>query len=526
MKKENRVTNIVIVAFFVAALFLPTIASLLPLQTFQALEEKRNLASLSISPMTLKRLERFPQEFEAYYNDHFTLRSTLIRLYNKFKLMVLDESPQDDVVMGDEGWMFYAGDHILEDIFALEPFSQAELEVRRRIIEGKRDWLAEQGAAYLFVVAPNKHSIYREFMPEDYRRLSGRSRFDQLIEYLKRHSDIELIDLRPPLLSVKDQYDLFYRTDSHWNKFGGFFAYRHIMPEINRLLEHWDAQPYDISDYTITSSMEEGGDLAKVLALEDSFKQEFFNFQPQFESCLATREEPNYLGRKWKNAAPVIYECERAAGKMVVFHDSFIGNIRPFITEHFKKSVFLFLYHHDFDTLKYVVTAERPDLVVEQIQERFLGYMHLEQQFPGPSWEEQFSDSNQTMLKIDPSASIKSFNRPRQMKISSIADGFFMETSHRKARLELPKVKVPSAPRSVIRIDITSPEETILEVEYHSKKENDFRGAQTREIAVEKGRNVVYLGIPNLDFSGRLRLRPGKKPGAYILHHLEIRSAG
>ena len=525
MLKELRFKDLAIVFIFMAGIFLPALAGLLPFNRGKALDENRSLSSFSKAPLSLQRLERLPKEFESYYDDHFPLRDVLVRFYNKFTLMVLDESPQEDVVLGEDGWMFYAGNHILEDILAVEPLSQEELELRRRIIEGKRDWLAERGVAYVFLVAPNKHSIYKERMPEDYQRLSGRSRFDQLIDYLKTHSDIELIDLRTPLLRVRDQYDLFYRTDTHWNEYGGFFAYQHLLEALNQRLTSWQARPYELSDYTITSKIDKGGDLARQLAVDDTFKIRYYDFTPKFESCIRIRQEPDYLGRKWQIAPPEIWECDRAAGKMVVFHDSFIGNIRKFLTEHFQRSVFIWLYHHDFNLLKQAVEAEQPDLVLEQLQERFIETMHLEQQFPGPSWEQQFADSQDTVLEVTPATSLGQFSHIKQMKVAASSEGIILNTSHRKARLELPELEVPKTVRSVVRVEITCPQETFLRIEYHSRKYNDYSEYKLREVSVAAGRNIVYIGIPNLDFSGRLRLRPGKKPGRYILHHLEVRSA-
>jgi hypothetical protein len=524
MKKENHLTNITIVSIFVAVVFLPIFAHMLPLNGLQPLEEKRRLASLSSAHVTLKRLAHFPREFEAYYNDHFTFRSSLIRFYNKFKLMVFDESPREDVILGDDGWMFWAGDLVLEDVFALDPFTQEELELLREIIEGKRDWLAERKATYVFLVTPNKHTLYREFMPEDYRRLSGPSRFDQLIAYLKEHSDIDLIDLREPLQKLNNQYTLYYRTDTHWNKVGGFFAYRHIIHELNQRLPNWNAVPRDISEYTITTTTDKGGDIAKVLALEDSHKEKYYHFQPHFESCLVRADAPEYLGREWQHRAPVIYNCEGASGKMVIFHDSYIGGLEPFLPEHFKRSVFLWMYHHDFNTLKQVVEAEHPDLVIEQIQERLLEYIYLEEKFPGKSWERQFSESTETILHVTPSSPAESFSQLKEMKISPSADGFILKTFDRKARLELPKVNKHSTPRSVIRISITSPEETELQIQYHLTEKDD-QWSIDRKAYLKKGKNVVYLGIPNYNFSGRLRLRPGRIPHTYILHNVEIRSA-
>jgi hypothetical protein len=90
--------------------------------------------------------------------------------------------------------------------------------------------------------------------------------------------------------------------------------------------------------------------------------------------------------------------------------------------------------------------------------------------------------------------------------------------------MELPRVTSPNAFHILIRITISSPEDTILRIQYLSEKFDDQWSAHL-DAHLVKGRNIVYLGIFNIDFSGRLRLRPGQKPGTYILHNIEVRSA-
>ena len=57
-----------------------------------------------------------------------------------------------------------------------QPFTPEELEQYQKILEARRDWLAERGIPYLFVIPPNKDTIYPEFMPPAYTKVRPKSR--------------------------------------------------------------------------------------------------------------------------------------------------------------------------------------------------------------------------------------------------------------------------------------------------------------------------------------------------------------
>ena len=79
------------------------------------------------------------------------------------------------------------------------------------------------GPSYLFVVAPDKHTIYGEGrIPITYRRRGGPSRLDQLQEYMEAEGrDVRVLDLRPALREADRRFGtLWYETDSHWNAAG------------------------------------------------------------------------------------------------------------------------------------------------------------------------------------------------------------------------------------------------------------------------------------------------------------------
>ena len=109
-------------------------------------------------------LRALPEQLTRYFEDHFAFRVRLVRWQAIVRLDALGVSPSASVIKGRDGWLFYADDGAMEDYAEAPPFTGAELEVWRHTLQDISDWLRGQGIAYLFVIAPDKHVIYPEYM--------------------------------------------------------------------------------------------------------------------------------------------------------------------------------------------------------------------------------------------------------------------------------------------------------------------------------------------------------------------------
>lgn len=374
------VRDSVLTGLFLLLLFLPvSLTGISDEVTPGGLEEKRQLAELPRFPKGVDAIKAFPRRFEAYYNDHFQLRDVMIRSHNRLKIKILKKSPQRDVVMGRDGWLFYTRNNLLEDFFALESFTEEELNARQHLLEAKRDWLSSLGIPYFFVVAPNKQSIYPEQMPEAFYRSRGPSRLDQLFDHMRTRSDINIVDLRRDLLEAKSSDQVYFSADTHWNDKGAFIAYRSIMDAILRATNDHRLAPHSLADYQSIAAIRKGGDLAKMLGLADDMEERYDRLDPLFRRCAQEEPLPNFMDRDWKPFPdPVAYTCPNASLDLVMLHDSFGNRIRPYLAESFRKSVFLWQHQLPWDVFKAVVLKEKPDFVVEEIVERLVYYMKAE----------------------------------------------------------------------------------------------------------------------------------------------------
>ena len=109
---------------------------------------------------------------------------------------------------GRDGWMFlgsvkpgyqHYGDPF-GDWLNINRFTQKELERFGTKIQATQDWLKQRGIAYLYVIVPNKHTIYPDKLPEYLSKQFPKSATDQVADYLRTHTEVNFVDLRAPLL--------------------------------------------------------------------------------------------------------------------------------------------------------------------------------------------------------------------------------------------------------------------------------------------------------------------------------------
>jgi alginate O-acetyltransferase complex protein AlgJ len=347
---------------------LPTVGMVLGLDGSFVLEENRLLATRPELKLTRASLVEYPRKLEAYFNDRFGFRKRLIQWLAIAKVKGLSVTSWPSVILGKQGWLFLGGDAPLNYYRGTKPFTPRDLEKYQKILEARRDWLAKRGIPYLFVILPNKDSIYPELMPTAYTKVRPSSRCDQLIDHMKAHSTVNLLDVRDDLRRAKDREVLFDLTDTHWNARGAFVAYGRIVASLAAWFPEMHAQPR--SEFRDVEIPLPGGDLARMLGLAEQMPERRLGLVPLQPREARQTDEVFPLPTGF---APyqITIATERANAELpraVMFRDSFCQHLVPFLSEHFER----IFYFWDYDFDRSLVLRERPDVVIQEMVERTL----------------------------------------------------------------------------------------------------------------------------------------------------------
>lgn len=374
----SRGARIVVIVLFAAALLLPGAATYFPaLQLRVELTENRQLKKFP--RFKWRRRDTFPQKFEEAFNDQFGERDWLVRADNRMKVKLLGTSPTPRVIVGRDGWLYYG--MAINDYRGLTQFPEEDSELWRREFAAKAAFFRERQIRYLVVIAPNKESIYPEFLPKSIRRLGGRSRFDQILERWQGQHDFEILDLREPLLRAKQELGRCYqRTDSHWNDLGGFVAAREIFRRLRTGMP--DLPELSLADFKMNVAPTTGGDLSIMLGMQKELPEEGVRLIGKPHNLMHDVDIADVdlgLPINWQRAIPPLaFENQRPEWKrrLMVESDSFGTHPLNFLAPYFQHVLQVrprVPFEHTFhEALPALIEQEHPDAFIEIFVERNL----------------------------------------------------------------------------------------------------------------------------------------------------------
>lgn len=360
---------------FLLLIFLPLADMVFRFAPEVAVLEKRRLAPAP--RFAWRQPLDFLRQGDAYFRDHFGFRGLLVQLHNRIAAGCLGSSPSAKVVVGRRGWLFMAREtesrDEMEYFRRLRPFNQAELQDWRLKLRQRRDWLAARGIAYLFLVVPNKSTVYAEHVPARFRPLQRPSRLDQLLAELGREGDFPVLDLRRRFQDAKGGPRLYSKTDSHWNDLGAFHAFAAILEKLAPRFP--GLRPPDLASYVLRVRDRAGGDLAQMLGLQKrAYREGRIQLQPRQAARTRNVQSRRLIGPYIRLAISETPAAELPP--LLVVHDSFIHQLKPFLDSRFRRVAYVWDWGLHF--FPDVVEREKPALVIDEIAERMLCDLKLE----------------------------------------------------------------------------------------------------------------------------------------------------
>lgn len=319
--------------------------------------------------LKLHSLLTFPPRYTKFYSDHFGFRKSLFRLNALFHAFVLRDSPMpDNLVFGKDGFMFLVRPGAIDQYRGLPMFTEQELHWISERLERRRKWLADQGISYYLMFPPLTASVYPDKLPGRMNRIHARGGLDQLIDHLRAHTAIPVIDPRAALIEGRKVRDTYYTTDIHWNPWGGYLGYRELMNTL--IKDHPElGSPCLPGDYVVQLDTNDQGDLAMQMALNDVFTRVTPMMAPYAPDRARSLPDETLPASAFFKYRPVFKQGpDPNAPKLLMFRDSFAVYLIPYLSEHFSRSVYVWtpIFIPD------IVEKEKPDIVVQEILEVFI----------------------------------------------------------------------------------------------------------------------------------------------------------
>jgi alginate O-acetyltransferase complex protein AlgJ len=279
-------------------------------------------------------------------------------MFSDFRLAIGDRVfPK--VLAGQDGWLFFTGEGAIDDYQNTNLFSDEELATIQQNLDALNSYYQKQGITLLILVAPDKHSIYPEYMPTAIPILGVQSRLDQLGAYLKAHSQVKFLDLRSSYSRESQSHQMYYKTDTHWTEYGVYLAYAETLKALG-------LSPHAYSDFTEISIGPKRLDLSTNTG--SSLVEEKFNLKFNFESRATLKTFNLDDGRR----VNISYVGDPSLPRAVVYHDSFFFSVIPLLAEHFSQATYIPHFSGGGIWNLSWVDEQKPDYVIVEFSERYL----------------------------------------------------------------------------------------------------------------------------------------------------------
>ena len=351
MKKKKLLMGAALAAFFLAILF-PVWGLVFPQPKEEALDENRAMTEWSFSGSLRDRIETL----ENFLNDHLAFRQTIISAVLRTNL-ALGESPHSSVLAGFDGWLFYVEDD--EDFRRGTGLDEASLREVYDIQQKAADTFAAAGVDYRVLIAPDKHSVYPQYLPLSSRLGSGAWILQQMMTPPGPEYTVRFVDAASAIVAAAETGDRqYYKTDTHWNPNGAYTAYLALMddlekdhPTLHRLTED------ELTRVEVSNS----GDLAAMIG-----QQGIMGDRTPLVTVRnpAAREDPE---RSDSSLTAYINESHPEAPRILLIHDSFGPSLATFLKESASE---LYLMSNDSPTFSAIGDLSRFDIVIFEVVER------------------------------------------------------------------------------------------------------------------------------------------------------------
>lgn len=348
---------------FLASLFVPLIGAWRHWDFATASNENRRLAESPPVPGDFKDAAHFSDRWLGFYRDHFGLRNTLIRAVSETRYHGFGADTGESYIIGKDGWLFFRpeADHNFMGYRGLNPFSEDELNAWQDLLETRRAWLASKGIQYFVVIPPDKQTIYPEYLPPEYAVVRHESRLDQLIGRLAQtHSPVHLVDLRPALLEAKKFHRLYFKTDTHWDDYGGFAAYPVILNAVNQFFPAAKMVPQSLSNFVPRSTIH-AGDLSHLTNL-------YYDYAEDWPQLIRRTPAPSIMNPDNPYMPVTNLGEDPHAPSLYIVHDSYALYLSQFLGPHFSRVCWAWSQSLNGPW----VLNFKPDLVIDEFLERML----------------------------------------------------------------------------------------------------------------------------------------------------------
>jgi len=348
----NKRLKMLFVVLIFLSMLLPMIGEFLNID----FSSKNSLTSISPPEIVIdnKFNTKFPVQFDDYYSQSFPFRSLFVSAYHKLSLSIFDETGNDKVIAGKNGMLYF--DETLQDYQRSDVLMSKDIERLNEIFRIMSEYSLIYDTELFLMIAPNKASIYPEFMPTKFTVFNEKSNLEMIENAI---DSVSMIDVKSVIINAKDVYNeqLYHDLDSHWNNLGAYLAYVEMSKQMDK-----EYLEMDLFDITIENNHK--GDLTTMLypAIDVYDEQYNLNLPETFTFTRPIRQLDDLQIESINS---------EGSESLIMFRDSFANALIPYLSQSYQNVFYARNFPYDFTSL---IENPAPNLVIE-IAERNIPWL-------------------------------------------------------------------------------------------------------------------------------------------------------
>lgn len=363
MNRKKKTADILFGICFVTMIFIP----FLMLDIREHVDSSLENRALTEWP-GLKFDKMHTEWYGHYVEDRVAFRDAAIRLNADISYCLFGEFSEKLHMPGKEGYIFPADEGYVQNYQRLNVDEQL-MDDLMTYLSRSNAYIKEKGGLFVFMIAPNKSSVYGEYMPEgiyvDETRestldMAERKLEELLIPHVVPHEEFRKIKEKEQIYNQK--YDC-----AHWNDLGAFYGLSMVDEVIHEAYP--DIPVMKRGDFEESMETVQGLEFfAASREITDNVPRLSCTLPSSYGVVTDSKDRADVPVMAGNNMAYFYNENALSDKCVLILHDSFLDNRETWYTYRYKEVYFTSRVNYTY--MKDYIDLIGPDVVIFELAER------------------------------------------------------------------------------------------------------------------------------------------------------------
>lgn len=355
--KKKKILDILFALCFTAVIVVP----FLMLDTTETIDSELENRSLTKWPGL--HFDKLCTEWYGHYvEDRVGFRDAAIRANTDFNYAVFGQFSEELHMFGKEGYVFPADEGYVQNYQRLN-IDEGLMDRLVTYLDRTNAYVKENGGLFVFMICPNKSSVYEKYMPDSIHVDESR---ESTLQMAKRKLDEKEI----PYVIPEEQFRRIAETEqiynvkydcAHWNDLGAFYGLSMADELIQKEIP--DIPVMKKEDFAVS---QEEVQLSVAMPIMETIDK---------MSCIQATgvavDSPYRVDvpvQPENNMAYFYHEDAPGDKKILILHDSFLDNRESWYTYRYREVYFA--SRVNYTHMKEYIDLIQPDVVLFELAER------------------------------------------------------------------------------------------------------------------------------------------------------------